>query len=77
MNDSVLGALSPSGVRFPIQEIFVELLLNYAENCVISEATPRISIGLQIRDREVKEGLKLHLSHIDHIAIRSELRYLI
>jgi hypothetical protein len=26
---------------------------------------------------EVKERLKLHLSHIDHIAIRSELKYLI
>ncbi|KAF8535783.1 hypothetical protein BDD12DRAFT_891779 [Trichophaea hybrida] len=39
-------------------------------NCGFSTVTQRISIGLQIGDREVKERLKLHLSHIDHIAIR-------
>ena len=34
-------------------------------------------IALQTGDRQVKEHLKLHLSRIDHVAIRSELRYLI
>jgi hypothetical protein len=32
---------------------------------------------LPIGDQEVKERLKLLLSHIDHIVIQSELRYII
>jgi hypothetical protein len=44
---------------------------------VLSKATPRISIELQIGEREVKDSWKLHLSHIDYIAIQSELRYFI
>jgi hypothetical protein len=41
---------------------------------VLSKATPRISIVLQIGDQKVKQRLQLHLSHIDHIMIQSELR---
>jgi hypothetical protein len=44
---------------------------------VLSKATPQILIGLQIGDLEVKERLKLHLLHIDHIVIQSELRTLL
>jgi hypothetical protein len=33
-------------------------------------------IGLQFGDPEIKGYLKLHLSHMDHIAIQSELGYL-
>jgi hypothetical protein len=44
---------------------------------MIFNVTPRISIGLQLRDLEAKELLKLHLSHIAYIAIQSKLGYLI
>jgi hypothetical protein len=40
-------------------------------------ATQRKSVRSDIRKREVKERLKLHVQHIHHVAIRSELKYLI
>ena len=40
-------------------------------------ATQRISVQSQIWMREVKEALKLHNLHTDHVMIRSELKYLI
>jgi hypothetical protein len=43
---------------------------------VLSKVTPQILIRLQIGDLTVTERLKLNLSHIDDIAIQSELRYL-
>jgi len=48
-----------------------------AEKCGFSIATQRILVRSQMWEREVKEGLKLHDLHTDHITIRSELRYLI
>jgi hypothetical protein len=44
---------------------------------MLFKTTPPISIGSQIEDLEVKERQRLHLSHIDHITIQLELRYLI
>jgi hypothetical protein len=39
--------------------------------------TQRILIGSQIGDQGVKDHAKLHLLHIYHIVIQSELKYLI
>jgi hypothetical protein len=77
MKDAVLGALSPPSLRFAIRSIFVESLRITRDFRRNFTAIQRIFIGLEIGDREVKERLKLHHSYIDHIAIRSELKYLI
>jgi hypothetical protein len=42
---------------------------------MLSKPTPPTSIRLQNNDLEVTEYLKLHLSYIDYITIRSELKY--
>jgi hypothetical protein len=39
--------------------------------------TQRISVGLQVWMQEVKERLKMNNLHIDHVMIRSKLKYLI
>jgi hypothetical protein len=77
VNDAVSGAFSPPGHRFGIGAIFVESLWITRDFRRNFTAIQRIFIGVQIGDREVKERLKLHHSYIDHIAIRSELKYLI
>ena len=42
-----------------------------------SIATQRILVVSHICKREVKQRLKLYNQHIDHVMIRSELKYLI
>jgi hypothetical protein len=48
-----------------------------SENRGFSIATQRILVVLHICKREVKERLNRHNQHIDHVMIRSELKYLI
>jgi hypothetical protein len=40
-------------------------------------ATPWQLVRLQIAAQEIKEGIKLHISHIDYVTILSEHKYLI
>jgi len=74
---AVLSALPPPGFRFAIRPIFVELLSKPWEFgfifALISEATKRISVRSQIWMLEVKELVKLHMLHIHHVMIWSEL----
>ena len=72
-----MGASSPPGLRFAIQEIFVESLGNNAEIRVFLAVTRQILIGLQIGELEVEEYPKLDNLCIYHIVIQSELKYLI
>ena len=54
--------------------VAVKLCCKWCLNCGFSTVAQWISIGLQIRDWKEKEHLKLHLSCIDHIVIRWELK---
>jgi len=77
VKESVVDALSPPILQIVIGSLFVELLRNNAENKAFFEATQRIVIGSQFGEWEVKEHRKLHLLRIYHIAIQSQLKYLI
>jgi hypothetical protein len=72
---AVFSSRSPPGLRFAIQSILVELQWNYPKNYAFSTVTQRILIRSQIGDRDVIERQKLNLLYIDHIAIRSEVKY--
>ena len=76
LKDVVLHALSLPTLYFAIISIFVELLWNNTNNWAFFAVTQRILTGSQNGDQEVKEYATLHLVHIYHIVIRSELRYL-
>jgi hypothetical protein len=60
-----------------IRWVAIENLHFSAEISPSFKAIKRILVQSQIWQREVKEGLKLHNLHTDHVTIRSELRYLI
>ena len=47
------------------------------EICHYFTTTPRISVGLHIWMQEVKERLNMNNFHIDHVMVRSKLKYLI
>jgi hypothetical protein len=51
--------------------------MNQSEIDGFSIATQQILVGSQICEREMKERLKLHNLRIEHVVIRSELKYLI
>ena len=46
-------------------------------NDTVFIATQQLLVQLQIGEWEMKEGIKLHISCIDYVTIRSELQYLI
>jgi len=63
--------------RTSIHSVAFTLSRKTHQNDRVSIATPRELVRLQIGDWETKEGIKLHISHIDYVAIRWELQYLI
>jgi len=54
-----------------------EIKLKITANDRVFIATPWQFVRLQIGEQEMKEGIKLHISHIDYVTIQSELKYLI
>jgi len=76
VKDVVLHAHSPPIVQLAIRSIFVQSM-QQTTNCRCDfTLSQRILIRLQIGEQEVKEHAKLHLVHIYHIVIQSELKYL-
>ena len=63
--------------RINIHCITVKLSRKSVQNERVSIMTPRQLVRLQIGECEMKEGIKLHIWHIDYVAIRWELQYLI
>jgi hypothetical protein len=55
--------------------MLVKYWLNVSEICGVSIATQPILVASHIWQLEVKERLKLYNLHIDHVVIRSELKY--
>ena len=63
--------------RINIHWVAVKLSRKLRQNDRVFIATPWQLVRLQIGEREMKEGIKLHISCIDYVTIRSELKYLI
>jgi hypothetical protein len=47
------------------------------QNDLVFIVTPSQLVRLQIAAQEMKEGIELHISQIDDVTIRSELKFLI
>jgi hypothetical protein len=60
-----------------IHRVVVKLCRKSPQKDQVFNATPWQLVRLQIGEREMKEGIKVHISHIDYVMIRSELKYLI
>jgi hypothetical protein len=60
-----------------IHWVALKLSRNTRQNDRVSIATPRELVRLQIGEREMREGIKLHISRIDYVTIQWELQYLI
>jgi len=58
-----------------IHWVAVKLSWKSRQNDRVSIATPQQLVRLQIGECEIKEGIKLHISHIDYVTIRCELQY--
>jgi len=74
---TILHALSPPIVQFVIQSLFIKSFRKTPNFLHYFTATQWIVIRSQFGEWKVKEHLKLHLLHIYHIVIRSQLKYLI
>jgi len=63
--------------RISIHRVAVKLSPKSRQNDRVFIPTPWQLVRLQIGEQEMKEGMKLHISRIDYVTIRSELKYLI
>ena len=63
--------------RINIHWVALKLSQIPCQNDRVSIATQRLLIWFQIGQWGMKEGITLHISHIDYVAIRWELQYLI
>jgi hypothetical protein len=63
--------------RISIHWVTLKLSGKTCQNDRVSIATPRKLVQLQIWEREMKEGIKLHISCIYYVAMRWELQYLL
>jgi len=63
--------------RINIHWVAVKLSRKSPQKDRVFIATQWQLVRLQIGEREMKEGIKVHISRIDYVLIRSELKYLI